>query len=268
MIAASPGSMTRRPCRSPQTCGRSADVQTHLQAGPTEFPVEIVTASVPDAASTPQPQWLTLGERERWNDLGDRRRQMTWATGRRLIKVAAARYLAQRKMGPSAKPVELEEIQVDSLDGLQRRVAPRVTWRGRWLPCHVALTHSEHSVAVALSLDPAFQVGIDLVPQVLDTASLDWTFSPQEKEWMESSPDRGTRRAWLWGMKEALFKSAGNHLTFQPRQIELELNGDRCGAARIGGHRVPIAWQEVLPLGDERLIVVGTAAGRTNESAA
>ncbi|CAK9095638.1 Enoyl-[acyl-carrier-protein] reductase [NADPH] FabL (ENR) (Enoyl-acyl carrier protein reductase III) (NADPH-dependent enoyl-ACP reductase), partial [Durusdinium trenchii] len=226
---------------------------------PAEGPVELAAAPVRGAASADRPHWLTPDEAERWSSLSDPRRRMTWAIGRGLIKVITARYLARNRTG-EAMPVDPKEIQIDSVDGLQRRVAPRVTWRGRWLRCQLALTHSDHWVAVAISLDPECRVGIDLVPGLLETTGLDWAFSPQESNWLESSRERGKRRAWLWGMKEALFKSAGNHLAFRPQQIELLFNGVDCDSARVGQDHIPISWHTELSLGDERLIAVGRVA--------
>ena len=246
---------------------RSLSRELQIQDLPAEGPVELAAAPVRGAASADRPHWLTPDEAERWSSLSDPRRRMTWAIGRGLIKVITARYLARNRTS-EAMPVDPKEIQIDSVDGLQRRVAPRVTWRGRWLRCQLALTHSDHWVAVAISLDPECRVGIDLVPGLLETTGLDWAFSPQESNWLESSRERGKRRAWLWGMKEALFKSAGNHLAFRPQQIELLFNGVDCDSARMGQDHIPISWHTELSLGDERLIAVGTACGSTRNFAA
>lgn len=143
-------------------------------------------------------EWLDAGELARLQGFALRKRRIEWLGGRLAAK-HALRLLLARVTPPAAPPASTWPI-VNDEEG-------RPEFHG--LPLYVSITHSRRLAMAAVGAMP---VGVDLEGfEALRARSLEALLRPAEvrvvQQALPGPPEAA--RAYLWCLKEALFKAMG-----------------------------------------------------------
>ena len=193
---------------------------------------------------------LSPSERDVWTATRDPGRRETWLLGRLLAKDLVYRHLIDRVGSTDAR--ELARVEVHSRDGTGRAVRPWATIDGRSQPVRISIAHSHDSVATALAMAPGTEIGLDLteVGDVSAAVAGLW-FTNAERAWCgpPDDPQAARRRALIWSIKEACYKSANAGEQFVPASIQVERKFvgwtvDPGSGTRAGGCHVSVLEDE------------------------
>ena len=170
-------------------------------------------AKLEDFRTNGRPEnWLSPAEWLRYNDLSRKGPAVDgWLGGRWCAKRNVRAVTTYQATHPT-------QIHIESYDGLQRRISPRVFLRGRLQPWRLSLSHSETLSAAVLSTHHNHRVGVDIVNLEDRPGPLpDYWFNKHEQSWCTSE----TMPVLIWGLKEAIFKAIGDDCRFVPREVDI-----------------------------------------------
>ncbi|QDU40499.1 hypothetical protein Mal4_48570 [Maioricimonas rarisocia] len=165
----------------------------------------------------PASNWLSAVERAAISAMRHEPARKERLAGRILAKMLVLRQLADEAAMTSCSP---HQVQIDSRDGLGRRIAPRVSRDGRWLNCSLSISHAGSIVAAVLSTEETRPVGVDVTNHAADrqgTLSL-WLTAAEQRVAAESGVEGAVR---LWNLKEAAFKALAEGRHFRPLQWDV-----------------------------------------------
>ena len=158
--------------------------------------------------SSPQ-QWLSAAEWARYCELRGGPASRTWLAGRWCAKQAVSELLNEQSPA-------MHMIHIESRDGAEQRIAPRVFVEGRLQSVHLSLTHGRQVAAAMATSDPTRSVGVDVVDLTTEDRHLtEYWFTEREQAWCAS----GVSPLAVWSLKEALYKAVGNGMAFAPQQV-------------------------------------------------
>ena len=158
--------------------------------------------------------WLTPAELERWRGFRSPRRALQWLGGRWLAK----QILAVTATVVSVAP---RDLHVESQDGQNRAVRPRVFFRGRLQPWSVSISHSDDAFFVAATTQAGVRVGVDVMPlKPLARQFTDFWFTTRERQWCLRHADP-LAPCLVWSVKEAYYKASNEGEPFAPRRLDV-----------------------------------------------
>jgi phosphopantetheinyl transferase len=112
------------------------------------------------------------------------------------------------------------EIEILSHDAEGRAIRPVVCVQNQPMPWCISLSHSTRGVLLAVSVDPAIRVGVDLAEmEELKPQSLVFWFTARERERLREGNAR--RSAVSWAVKEAVYKAINTGESFVPKKFEV-----------------------------------------------
>jgi|GEM_PF-4574721 len=185
----------------------------------------------PLLADQPVARWLSPGEQAEIGAARHLQARRQRLAGRILAKMLVQRQLASE---PGSAICDPRQIQIDSRDGMGRRVAPRILVSGRWLDWSVSISHGESVVAAALSTEGTRPVGIDVTDLTggqQESLSL-WLTEAERRIAAEAGPDAAVR---LWCLKEAAFKALGEGRRFRPLDWDVSRCAERLSELVVHG---------------------------------
>ena len=156
---------------------------------------------------------LTSAEEERFRSFGDPRAARLWLAGRLAAKTVLSELLAF--------PCAWNELHLESRNGLDRKVRPRVYLRGRLQPWSLSLAHVEEHVFAAVAEDENIRLGVDAIARdaVTPRTAAFW-FTSGEIDWCRNAfPPLAY--AVVWMLKEACYKAENRGEPFLPQQLDV-----------------------------------------------
>ena len=163
-------------------------------------------------AGEPPEAWLSAAEWQHWTSLPRRRFDSSWLGGRWCAKQAVRQLPGCQELRPS-------EIHIESRNGLEQGVAPRVLVGGRLQAWQLSISHGKRVCAAVATENDQVRLGVDIVDMQERAHRLirHW-FTAEEQSWCEN----GLSPALIWGLKESLYKAVGNGAKFRPRQLGVD----------------------------------------------
>jgi phosphopantetheinyl transferase len=159
--------------------------------------------------------WLSPREQAEFEQWRDDRRRRGWLM---------SRVLAKQLMGDTAGATAMDS-EILSRDALGRVNRPLVWRHGDVLPWSLSISHSDRGVLVALAPSDEATIGVDLTPEHAFSQSVAETwFTAAELAWYRQANSRQIG-AYLWSVKEALYKALSDGESFAPLQFEVLADG-------------------------------------------
>lgn len=173
-------------------------------------------------------------------------RRDAWLSGRLAAKCLVRRVLARVEPGAPRRPLRTIEILADDA-GIPRLILGGAPSR---IPPPISIAHDGPHAVAALARDPGARgVGIDIERWRPLSLALLWpVLTPGERARLRHAADgcRPVPLVVIWGLKEAVLKAAGTHMSL--RDIEIEWNGEgnvavQLGAAEGAGTSIAAGWR-------------------------
>ena len=169
--------------------------------------------NIPSALDADPQDWLSELERRECERFRDEGRLREWLAGR-----FTAKQLLYEQFVPWT--TLWRHVEILSRDEQGRAVRPLVRIDQDQKPWCVSISHSGRGVLVAVSVEPAVKVGVDLAEvEELKPESLVFWFSAREREMLREGEPR--RAAVCWAVKEAVFKAINTGESFVPKKFEV-----------------------------------------------
>ena len=172
-------------------------------------------------------EWLSHREIKRLGVMTSLKRRKTWLAGRVVAKTMAHGYFSQ---------AALCDIELISANASGQGISPYLECEGRRCPLVFSLSHTDREIAVAMTHDDKWTLGIDLV----DLHDAGDRFASIRNRWLtpsekvQVSPFDSREIARRWALKEAAYKSMGHVQTgFSPLHNEVLRDETRQDAWRI-----------------------------------
>jgi phosphopantetheinyl transferase len=157
--------------------------------------------------------WLSDAERREAERYRDEARLRQWLAGR-----FVAKQLLNEQLLPWS--TDWRDVEILSRDGAGRAVRPVVHVQRHPMPWCVSISHSARGVLVAVSIDPAIRMGVDLAEmEELNQKSLVFWFTARERQRLREGNAR--RSAVCWAIKEAVYKAVNTGESFVPKKFEV-----------------------------------------------
>lgn len=167
---------------------------------------------IPSASGTAE-DWLSDAERRECERFRDEGRLRQWRAGR-----FVAKQLLNEQLVPWS--TDWRDVEILSRDDHGRAVRPLVRIYQRPQKWCISISHSRRGVLVAVSLDSAMQVGVDLAEvEDLNPRSLVFWFSARERAKLREGNPR--HAAVCWAVKEAVYKAINAGESFVPKKFEV-----------------------------------------------
>jgi phosphopantetheinyl transferase len=167
----------------------------------------------PSALDAHPEDWLSESERRECERFRDAGRLREWLAGR-----FAAKQLLFEQLVPWSN--DWRDVEILSRDDHGRAMRPVVRFDQSPEPWCVSISHSGRGVLVAVSLDSAIKVGVDLAEvEELNPQSLVFWFSARERGMLRENGPR--HAAVCWAVKEAAYKALNAGESFVPKKFEV-----------------------------------------------
>jgi len=184
--------------------------------------IDALLANANDATACLSPKEL-----ERFDAITSPHRGKTWLAGRYLAKMMAC-YLVPG--------TAMRDLELCSTDESGRGIPPYFTCREMSCPLFFSMSHSDREVAVAMSRQPKYWLGIDLIDLSCSSGRFGriwnhWLTGAEKKQVFPTDRREIARR---WALKEAAYKSMRHTQTgFSPLRFEVLRDETLCGSWHI-----------------------------------
>lgn len=172
------------------------------------------------------PQWsdcLSPRELDRARQYRSPLRRAQFVTGRMLAKRSLIEHQwISPVRGRRDACVDYEDIDILPDSGT-RSGRPVIRVRGSRKPWSLSISHTDSWTAVGLCRIPGQRVGIDLVELEAALSVPTIWYSAAERRLIESSDRQSEASLILWSLKEALYKSGPDQISFVPADWSTEL---------------------------------------------
>lgn len=180
-------------------------------------PIYPIFWSVQSIASIPEDlDWLSLSERNRFQQFRFPKRQKEWLLGR-----WAAKYLLAKILSGSDS-IPFSDLSIFNEDS----GAPFVMWNDQRLGGCVSISHRSENAIAAFCFDPEISIGIDLEEiEAKPRGFVEDYFTEPEAGivFSLSIEDQALAASLLWSGREAIVKALQIGLRIDTRQIALDL---------------------------------------------